>query len=112
MLVAYCRLCRHCRNLAEGGCLLSRGFHFTRCRYFGPCRLSEFTLAGPHIFLMIKTPLLLHIKQSQTNTESILIVSSFHCPLKKERRKEKQVLESYITVSIKENFNLNYEKFL
>ena len=22
------------RNLAEGGCLLSRGFHFTRCRYF------------------------------------------------------------------------------
>ena len=112
MLVAYCRLCRHCRNLAEEGCLLSRGFHFTRCRYFGPCRLSEFTLAGPHIFLMIKTPLLLHIKQSQTNTESILIVLSFHCPLKKERRKEKQVLESYITVSIKENFNLNYEKFL
>ena len=78
----------------------------------GPCRLSEFTLAGPRIFLMIKTPLLLHIKQSQTNTESILIVSSFHYPLKKERRKEKQVLESYITVSIKENFNLNYEKFL
>ena len=28
-----CRLCRHCHNLAEGGCLLSR-FHFTRCRYF------------------------------------------------------------------------------
>ena len=33
MLVAYCHLCRHCRNLAEGGCLLSR-FHFTRCHYF------------------------------------------------------------------------------
>ena len=33
MLVADCRLCRHCRNLAEGDCLLSR-FHFTRCRYF------------------------------------------------------------------------------
>ena len=33
MLVAYCRLCRHCCNLAEGGCLLSQ-FHFTRCRYF------------------------------------------------------------------------------
>ena len=33
MLVAYCRLCRHCRNLAKGGCLLSR-FHFTRCHYF------------------------------------------------------------------------------
>ena len=32
MLVAYCQLWRHCRNLAEGGCLLSR-FHFTRCRY-------------------------------------------------------------------------------
>ena len=31
--LTYCRLCRHCRNLAEGGCLLSR-FHFTRCRYF------------------------------------------------------------------------------
>ena len=26
--IAYSRLCRHCRNLAEGGCLLSR-FHFT-----------------------------------------------------------------------------------
>ena len=33
MLVAYCRLCCHCHNLAEGGCFLSR-FHFTRCRYF------------------------------------------------------------------------------
>ena len=33
MLVAYCQLCRHCHNLAEGGCLLSR-FHFTCCRYF------------------------------------------------------------------------------
>ena len=33
MLVAYCRLCRHCCNLAEGGCLSSR-FHFTHCRYF------------------------------------------------------------------------------
>ena len=33
MLVAYCRLCRHGRNLAEGGCLLSR-FHFTHCRYY------------------------------------------------------------------------------
>ena len=40
MLVGYCRLCRHCRNLAKWGCLLSR-FHFTRCRYFlghVPCR--------------------------------------------------------------------------
>ena len=33
MLVAYCRLCYHCHNLAEGGCLLSR-FHFTSCHYF------------------------------------------------------------------------------
>ena len=31
--VAYSRLCPHCRNLAGGGCLLSR-FHFTLCRYF------------------------------------------------------------------------------
>ena len=47
MLVAYCRLCCHCCNLAKGGCL-SLWFHFTRCRYFfGPCRLSEFTLVGP-----------------------------------------------------------------
>ena len=30
---SYCQLCRHYRNLAEGGCLLSR-FHFWRCRYF------------------------------------------------------------------------------
>ena len=27
------RLCHHCRNLAEGGCLFSR-FRFMRCRYF------------------------------------------------------------------------------
>ena len=33
MLLAYCRLCPHCHNLAEGGCLLLR-FHFTRCPYF------------------------------------------------------------------------------
>ena len=33
MLVAYYRLSRHCRNLAEGGCLLLR-FHFMPCRYF------------------------------------------------------------------------------
>ena len=31
--LAYSRLCRHCHNLAEGSCLLSR-FHFTLCRYF------------------------------------------------------------------------------
>ena len=31
--VAYSRLCRHCRNLAEGGCRLSP-FHFRLCRYF------------------------------------------------------------------------------
>ena len=40
MLVVYCRLCRHCRNLARGGCLLSR-IHCTRCCYFlshVPCR--------------------------------------------------------------------------
>ena len=60
---------------------------------------------------MIKTPLLLHIKQSQTNTESILIVLSFHWPLKRKEEK-KQVQESHITVSIKENFKLNYEKIL
>ena len=30
LIVAFCR---HCRNLAEGGCLLLR-FHFTCCRYF------------------------------------------------------------------------------
>ena len=46
--VAYSRLCRYCRNLAEGTCRLSR-FHFRPCRYYyrGSCRLSEFTLAGP-----------------------------------------------------------------
>ena len=31
--VAYSRLCGHCRNLAEGGCCLSR-LHFRFCRYF------------------------------------------------------------------------------
>ena len=111
-----CRLLSALPSLSQFGrgrlSLVARISFHALSLLFGPCRLSEFTLAGPHIFLVIKTPLLLHIKQSQTNTESILIVSSFHCPLKKERRKEKQVLESYITVSIKENFNLNYEKFL
>ena len=31
--VAYSRLCRHCRNLAAGGCRLSP-FHLRLCRYF------------------------------------------------------------------------------
>ena len=31
--VTYSRLCRHCRNLAGGGCRLSQ-FHFRLCRYF------------------------------------------------------------------------------
>ena len=31
--VAYSRLCRHCPNLAAGGCRLSP-FHFRLCRYF------------------------------------------------------------------------------
>ena len=39
-----------------------------------------------HIYSVIKTPLLLYIKYSQTNTEDILIVLSFYCPLKKERK--------------------------
>ena len=39
---------RLCRNLAEGGCLLSQ-FHFKLSLLFGPCRLLEFTLAGPQI---------------------------------------------------------------
>ena len=51
MLVAYRRLYRHCRNLTEGGCLLSR-YHFMRCCYFfAPRHLSEFTLAGPLLLL-------------------------------------------------------------
>ena len=38
-------------KLAKGGCLLSR-FHLTRCSYFlGQCRLSEFTLAGPLVWI-------------------------------------------------------------
>ena len=61
MLVAYCRLCRHCRNLAEGGCLLSR-FHFTRCRYFlghvacwinNPGRASVIALKHPQKRLQV-----------------------------------------------------------
>ena len=111
-----CRLLSALPSLSQFGrgrlSLVARISFYALSLLFGPWRLSEFTLAGPHIFLMIKTPLLLHIKQSQTNTESILIVSSFHYPLKKKRRKEKQVLESYITVSIKKNFNLNCKKFL
>ena len=33
MLVVYCQLCHHYRNLAEGGRLLLR-FHFTCCHHF------------------------------------------------------------------------------
>ena len=47
MIVAYCWLCRHRRNLAEGGCLL-RDLILRAVLLFEPCRLSEFTLAGPH----------------------------------------------------------------
>ena len=42
-----------------------------------------------HIYSVIKTPLLIHIKYSQTYTEAILIVLSFYCPLKKKRKKKK-----------------------
>ena len=48
MLVAYCRLCCHYHNLAEGGngkCLAIA--FYVLSLLFGPCRLSEFTLAGP-----------------------------------------------------------------
>ena len=41
-----------------------------------------------HIYSVIKTPLLIHIKYSQTYTEAIRIVLSFYCPLKKERKKK------------------------
>ena len=44
--VAYSRLCRHCHNLAEGGCHLSRFNFYVLSLIFGSCRLSEFTLAG------------------------------------------------------------------
>ena len=40
------------------------------------------------MYSVIKTPLLLHIKCLQTNTEAILIILSFYCPLKKERKKK------------------------
>ena len=58
MLVTYCRLCRHCRNLAEGGCLLSR-FHFTRCRYFMghvACRNLPWQGVLDVSFLELRTP--------------------------------------------------------
>ena len=42
--VAYSRLCRHCRNFAEGGCLLSP-FHFTLCACRNlPCRASLYQM--------------------------------------------------------------------
>ena len=46
---SYCQLCRHCRNLAEGRerlSLVTISF-LALSLLFGPCRLSEFTLAGP-----------------------------------------------------------------
>ena len=42
-----------------------------------------------YIYIMIKPPLLLHIKQWQTDIEAILIVSSFHWPLKRLPKWEK-----------------------
>ena len=56
MLVTYCWLCRHCRNLAEGGCLLSQ-FHFTRCRYFlGHVAYRNLPWQGLYIPPANKTP--------------------------------------------------------
>ena len=76
MLVAYCRLCRHCHNLAKGGSLLL-WFHFTRCRYFfGPCRLSEFTLAGPVCRSHLPRPLTL---VRPTETWDYLTLMSGNC---------------------------------
>ena len=43
MLVAYCRLCRHCRGRLS---LVVISF-YALSLLFGPCRLSEFTLSGP-----------------------------------------------------------------
>ena len=46
--VTYSQLCRHCRNLAEGGCLLPL-FHFTLCHYFlGHVPLWNLPRTGPH----------------------------------------------------------------
>ena len=48
---AYSRLCRHCRNLAVGGCRLSR-FHFRLCRYFlGHVACRNLLWAGPPMWI-------------------------------------------------------------
>ena len=45
--VAYSQLCRPCRNLAEGDCLLVTISFYALSLLFGSCYLLELTLAGP-----------------------------------------------------------------
>ena len=83
MLVAYCRLCRHCRNLAEGGCLLSR-FHFTHCRYFlghVACRNLPWQGLIIHLFSFLLTTMLSGLLTSKTLLHWMFISqSSFTSP--------------------------------
>ena len=51
MLVTHCRLCHHCHNLSEAGCLLS-WFHFTCCCYFlGQVACRNLPLQGLSIYI-------------------------------------------------------------
>ena len=71
-------------------CILRNEMSITQGAEFGEILNHVQRYFSNHIYLVIKnkTPLLLHIEYSQTNTEAILIVLSFHRPLKKERKKK------------------------
>ena len=66
---------------------ITRGAEFGESILF-TLNLTCSKIIANHICSVIKTPLLIHIKYSQTYTEAILIVLSFYCPLKKERKKK------------------------
>ena len=62
MLVAYCRLCCHCRNLAKGGFFLSQ-FHFTRCHHFlGHVACRNLPWQGPLLCSFLRLKELFQVK--------------------------------------------------
>ena len=77
--VAYSRLCRHCRNLAEGGCRLSP-FHFRLCRYFlGHVACRNVPWQGLFVVLLLHTTPLCEISAQQISREKSKQKSNPEC---------------------------------
>ena len=86
MLVAYCRLCCHCRNLAEGGCLLS-WFHFMRCRYFlGHVACRNLPWQGLYVASFVWTPTKNEWFENSKFSGEVLPLKPPHPPKKGDQR--------------------------